>query len=119
MRGVLRDTPIVCERRDRFSVHELRRTQDQPLRLEDGDTAFSERGRWESVEAGHRRAPLKSTEGEPASRLPLGLGTLKVFPSIRRGMRCRRILKSTVYSAAASVIGRTDTYVRPLAFVLN
>ena len=36
-RGILRDAAIVGERRNRFSVHELRRTQNQPLRLEDGE----------------------------------------------------------------------------------
>jgi hypothetical protein len=41
-RGVLRNAAIVRERRNRFSVHELRRTQNQPLRLEDGDTSLSE-----------------------------------------------------------------------------
>jgi hypothetical protein len=36
-RGVLRDTAIVGECRNRFSVPKLRRTQNQPLRLEDGE----------------------------------------------------------------------------------
>ena len=85
-RGVLGDAAIVGERRNRFSVLELRRTQNQPLRLEDGDTAFGERWRRESFEARHGRAPFKSTEGEPASRLPLGLGTHLGHPSIRRGI---------------------------------
>jgi|GEM_PF-60601 len=44
-RGIFRDAAIVGERSNRFSVHELRRTQNQPLRLEDGDTALREWGR--------------------------------------------------------------------------
>jgi hypothetical protein len=33
---MLRDAPVICERRNGFGVPELRRTQNQPLRLEDG-----------------------------------------------------------------------------------
>ena len=36
-RGVLRDAPVVRERRNRFGVLKLRRTQNQPLGLEDGE----------------------------------------------------------------------------------
>jgi hypothetical protein len=41
-RGVLGDLAVVGERRYRFSVPEARRTQNEPLGLEDGDTAFPE-----------------------------------------------------------------------------
>ena len=40
-RGVLGDAAIVGERCYRFSVHEARRTQYQPLGLEDGDTGLA------------------------------------------------------------------------------
>ena len=36
-RGVLRNATIVCERRNRFGVLKLRRTQNQPLGLEDDE----------------------------------------------------------------------------------
>ena len=36
-RRVLGDTTIVCERRNRFGVLKLRRTQNQPLGLEDDE----------------------------------------------------------------------------------
>src|SRR5882672_3392395 len=94
--SIVGDTAIVGERGNRFSVLEARRTQNKPLRLEDDDTALGKGRRRESVQAAHSGAPFKSTEGEPATRLPLGLGTLKSCPSIRRGYGCRRILKSTV-----------------------
>src|ERR1044072_1940086 len=52
----------------------------------------------------------KSSEGEPASRLPLGLWNPLVSQVIRRGLRMPADLGNPpVYSAAASVIGRTDT----------
>jgi hypothetical protein len=35
--GVLRDAQVIRERRNRFGVPELRRTQNQPLGLEDGE----------------------------------------------------------------------------------
>ena len=39
---VLGNTFVVCERRYCFGVPEARRTQNQPLGLEDGDTSFAQ-----------------------------------------------------------------------------
>jgi hypothetical protein len=35
--SILSNTPVVCERRNCFRVLKLRRTQNQPLGLEDGE----------------------------------------------------------------------------------
>src|SRR5262249_44733657 len=79
-RGVFGDVAVIGERRNRFSVPEARRTQNQPRGPEDGDTAFSESLPGDMLQAGNRR-PLaskiasKSTqkweEGDPPSRPPL------------------------------------------------
>src|SRR5712671_6530422 len=85
-RRILGDVTVVGERRDHFSVPEARRAQHQPRGLEDGDTAFSESLRWDVFQTSHCRllgfesckssivgsqCTSESTEGEPASRLPL------------------------------------------------
>src|SRR5258708_39370363 len=61
------------------------------------------------------REPQKR-KGEPATRSPL-YGTL-LGPPVRLGYRQTKIW-SSVYSAAASIIGTTDTKMRPLALVRN
>src|SRR5262249_12712362 len=111
--GVFGDAAVGRERDDGFSVLEARRTQNKPLGLEDGGTAFAV-GVAELFQQGHGTGSWLKRKGDPASRLPLQEPDVWVR---RFGLDAGGLRWSTVYSAAASVIGTTDTKVRPLALV--
>ena len=112
-RGVLGDAAVVRERCYDFSVPKARRAQLQPLGLEDGDTSFAE-GLSVGISRIMTRAPLKCLRGD-GTRLP--------FKSPLWARRFDRYRQTQCdlpsYSAAASVAGRTDTNMRPLALVRN
>src|SRR6266566_1250978 len=63
----------------------------------------------------HRTGLHPKTKREPESRLPLGTPVWLH----RFGWEREASMKCSVYSAAASVGGRTDTNMRPLALVRN
>ena len=96
----------LSERRDRFSVVEARRAQHEPLGLEDGDDCSSRTADSERLSSSnsHRdRAPC--TKAEEGSRHP-GLPLHRNPCGSAGSTGCRRTsIWSTVYSAAASVIG--------------
>src|SRR5258707_10208070 len=112
--GISRSAAVVGEARDRFYVRERRPAQYQPFGLEDAATRLAQsRGRDILQHVG--LLPAKTTKkGRPVSRLPFG-ALLSSAGSTGPG----GLILSTVYSAAASVIGRTDTNVRPSAFARN
>src|SRR5262249_28169214 len=111
------------------SVPEARRAQDQPRGLEDGDTAFSECLRWDVFQTGHGRLlgfnRCSSNSTSKAVRKTLRGSRHPVSPSWNLVEGPRRFglnaggppMCPPVYSAAASVIGTTETKVRFLAFV--
>src|SRR5665811_2296903 len=106
-RRVLGNAAVVGERRYRFSVLEARRAQSKPLGFEDGDTALVEGlSRYFFQQCHGTGSSLKCEEGEPASRLPL---SEPIEPCRFDEMPADLDFWSTFYSAAASVIGTTDT----------
>ena len=118
--GIFRNAAIVGEMRNRFYVRERRPAQRQPFGLEDAATRLAQRrGRDVLQHVGlldvERNAIAHEMEkGEAGFPPPLG-----ALFELRRFNRTRRnSMLSTVYSAA-SVIGTTDTKVRPLAFARN
>src|SRR5262245_31215139 len=111
---VLGDPPVVDEAGDRFRVVEPRRAQDEPLGREHGNASLPRGlGRIE-IQQCHRTGSSKR-RGEPASRLP---SWNPMGPPVR-WVPAELDIRSAVYSAAASVIGSTDTKTRPLALVRN
>src|SRR2546422_11315279 len=82
------------------------------VRLEGRRVAF---GRLGTQADSSSHGSLPKTKREPESRLPLGTPVwLRRF-----GWERQASMKCCVYSAAASVGGRTDTNTRPLALVRN
>src|SRR5260370_36173616 len=114
--GIFRNATIVRETRDRFYVRERRPAQRQPFGLEDAATRLVQcRGRDILQHVGApacENAKLKREAGFPP---PLWSPVLSSAGLTGPGGR----ILSTVYSTAASVIGRTDTKVRPSAFGRN
>src|SRR5262245_31657030 len=111
---VLGDPPVVDERGDDLRALESRRTQGEPRRLEAGNASLPRSlGRIE-IQQCHRTGSSKR-RGEPASRLP---SWNPMGPPVR-WVPADLDSRSAVYSAAASVIGSTDTKTRPLALVRN
>jgi hypothetical protein len=107
--GVLGNAFVVCERRQYFRVPEARRTQDQPLGLEDGDTAFPETPGLDLQQCHHTGSlGFETLEGEPVHPSPPRIPSL-VMRARRVDMNRRTSFEIRLYSAAASVAGRTDT----------
>src|SRR5262249_16894575 len=112
---ILSDPAVVDERGDRFCVLEARCAQDQPLRLNARNLSDAEGFRPNPTGQCHHTGSLKATRG---AGIPSPLLVPRVGPPVRWDIR-QTSMESTVYSAAASVIGRTDTNTRPLALVRN
>src|SRR6266550_5647387 len=115
--GVFRNAAIVGEMRNRFYVRERRPAQRQPFGLEDAATCLAQRRGWDRDVLQHVGLLIakmrKNKKGRPVSRLPLEPFST---PPVQQDPADSDV--STVYSAA-SVIGTTDTKVRPLAFARN
>src|ERR1019366_3167578 len=115
--GILRNAAVIGEPGDRFYVRERRPAQHQPFGLEDAATGLAQcRGRdiLQHVGLLYAKTTHKIKRGGrfPASPSePLRSSAGSTGPG--------GLILSTVYSAAASVIGTTDTKVRPLAFARN
>jgi len=112
-----RNAAVVGKVRDRFYVRERRPAQHQPFGLEDAATRLAQcRGRDICSMSGSckrvRKRKIKRGGRFPAS-------PWEPFRSSAGSTGPGGLMLSTVYSAAASVIGTTDTKVRPLAFARN
>ena len=111
---VLGDAAVVRQGGDRFSVPEPRRAQHQPLGLEDRNARLSRNSpvvfpavSWHGLLRNAKRG-----DGIPSPLMePYG-------PAGSTGCRQTQMCLPS-YSAAASVIGSTDTKTRPLALVRN
>src|SRR5262245_48191785 len=101
---------------DRSRVLQARRTQDEPLRPYTRSTSLPRAFQRNPVGQGRHTGFLKSEEGSRTPVSPLGYPVWG--PPVRWDPADLEI-KSTVYSAAASVIGSTDTNTLPLALVRN
>src|SRR4030088_1732398 len=128
--GIFRNAAIVGETRDRLYVRERRPAQPQPFGLEEAATRLAQcRSRDILQHVGLLSAKTKRNFGtgrvfwfaehtqkkrRPVSRLPFG-----ALKSSAGSTGPGGLILSTVYSAAVSVIGTTDTKVRPLAFARN
>ena len=103
---ILGDATVVRELRDRFGVLEARRAQHEQLGLEDGNTALAEGFRWSVVQQCHDTGSAQATRGSRLSRLPLKEPDwVRRFDWDAGGPR----IGLPFYSAAASVVGITDT----------
>src|SRR5258708_37109252 len=129
--GIFRNAAIVGETRDGLYIRERRPTQRQPFGIEDAATCLAQcRSRNILQHVGLLYAKTKTQlwnrarvlvcgtraikKRRPVSRLPFG-----ALKSSAGSTGPGGLILSTVYSAAASVIGTTDTKVRPLAFARN
>src|ERR1700742_5160351 len=114
--GIFGNAPVVGEPRNCFYVRERRPTQRQPFGLEDARTGLAQGGGRDILQHGRLRqhVSVETEKGRPVSRLPFGAFINSAGSSGPGGL-----VSSTVYSAAASVIGRTDTKVRPPALARN
>ena len=68
---VLGDAAVVRQHGDRFSVPKPRRTQNQPLGLEDGDTSLAKRLRWYFLQCHDTGLLFEMLKGETVSVSPL------------------------------------------------
>src|SRR5436190_764190 len=115
--GIFRNAAIVGEARDRFYVRERRPAQHQPFGLEHAGTGLAQcrvRDILQHVGLLPAKTSTQNSKGRPVSRLPFGAHLSSAGLTGPGGL-----ILSTVYSTAASVIGRTDTNVRPSAFARN
>src|SRR5690242_7173256 len=109
--GIFRNAAVVGEARNCFYVRERRAAQGQPFGLEDARTGLAQtQSRNVLQHVGLHKINTSKRKGEAGFPPP------PWSPSrLRRFIRTRRTQTwSTVYSAAASVIGRTEMNVRPL-----
>src|SRR5260370_20113075 len=114
--AIFRNAAIVGETRDRFYVRERRPAQQQPFGLEDARTCLPQRRGRDILQ--HVRllyAKTKSNSEHPQQKREAGFPP-PLEPSRSAGSTGPGgLMLSTVYSAAASVIGTTDTKLRPVA----
>src|SRR5262245_19478997 len=117
---ILGDAAVVGETRNRIYVRERRPAQAQPFGLEDARTRLAQGWRQKFLQ--HRPAPVMQLEKRGKSKIKGG-GRFPASPSgalsgLRRFVRTGGVNLIHRYSAA-SVIGSTDTTVRPLALARN
>src|ERR1043166_5390853 len=118
--GIFRNATVVGETRNRFYVRERRPAQAQPFGLEDARTGLAQRGRQKFLQ--HRPAPVMQREKSEKSKTKRGgrFPASPLEPSMdSAGSSGPGGLDLIHRYSAASVIGSTDTTVRPLALARN